>query len=166
MQARAWTSFLRRVPQELHHSLMLVTSIGMEISIQDIICLNDDHLAVRGRLAGTTDSGRLFIVPFEQINYLGFQIAMNEALLRQLFGEECLLPVVPPEGLAPPTLPEETPTTTVVPEAPPEPAASVEVPQEGPPPETRLPIPPKAALLERLRARSRAAGTPSPPPAT
>src|SRR5262249_14396727 len=92
MQARAWTSFLRRVPEELHHKLMLMTTIGVEISIQDLVCLSDDHLAVRGRLAGTTDSGRLFIVPFDQVNYMGFQVAMNEAALRQLFGEECILP--------------------------------------------------------------------------
>jgi hypothetical protein len=167
MQAGAWTAFLKRVPLELHDVLMLMTTIGMEISVQNVVCVEEDHVVIRGRLAGTTDMGRVFVIPYDQINYVGFQKAMNEAQIRALFGDNCLLPAqvsgegvvaVEPAGEAAPTSsgPEPALVPTGAPTQPGEPTAS----------ETRLPIPAKAALLERLRARSRAAAQTNPAPPT
>jgi len=164
MQARAWTAFLRRIPPEQHDSLMLMTTIGMEISIQNVVCMEEEHLVLRGRLAGTTDMGRVFIIPYDQVNYLGFQREMNDTQIREIFGESCLLPTHPSaeeaarQAQADGALPSSESSVS--------PADSSAQPDESGSPEARLPIPAKAALLERLRARSRAAAQASPPPPT
>src|SRR5262249_53533130 len=57
MQSRTWISLLNRIPQELQDFLVLVTSIGTEISIQSILRIEEEYIVLRGRLAGTTDTG-------------------------------------------------------------------------------------------------------------
>jgi hypothetical protein len=160
MQACAWSALLQRVPQELHDNLMLLTTIGVEISIQNIVSMEEEYLVIRGRLAGTTDMGRVFMVPYDQINYVGFQKEMNEAQLRALFGDKCLPFVQQPAAQANGDQQGElAPSDSAGSEAGVA-SGSPDASTEGP----RLPIPPKAALLERLRARSRAAAPPAPPP--
>src|SRR5262249_32336987 len=86
MQGQAWISLLRRIPPEQQDTLVLVTTVGIELSIKNILRLEDDYVAIRGRLAGTTDAGRVFFVPYDQINYVGFLNEMKEAQFHVLFG--------------------------------------------------------------------------------
>src|SRR3954449_4863679 len=86
MHSAAWVALLRRIPAEQHDKLMLVTSIGQEITLYAFLDLTEDYMAIRGRLAGTTDAGRVFFIPYDQINYLGFQKEIKEAAFRAMFG--------------------------------------------------------------------------------
>ena len=162
MQSAAWAALLRKIPPDQHDKLMLVTSIGQEITLYALLDLAEDYLAIRGRLAGTTDAGRVFFVPYDQINYLGFQKEMRDATFRAMFD----LPA--PVAVAAKPEPVDEPVTTpevseaaaaIVPESPP--LAESEPLAEAP----RTAMPGKAALLERLRARAKT-GTPKPPSAT
>src|ERR1700686_2985013 len=138
MHSAAWTALLARIPPDQHDKLMLVTTIGQEITLYTLLDLTEDYLAVRGRLAGSTDAGRIFFIPYDQINYLGFQKEMKESTFRTMFD----LPE-PPAGEAnrePVTqdLPGEEPAV-VAPELP---------PTSEPAPEPARPaLPGKAALL-------------------
>src|SRR5438128_4617816 len=87
MQNSAWIVLLRRIPPDQHNSLAIVTSVGIEINIQNLVRIEDDHVVIRGRLAGTTDTGRAFFVPYNQINYLGIVREVKEPQLRALYGE-------------------------------------------------------------------------------
>ena len=89
MQTRSWMKLLQRIPSEQHDILVLLTSIGVEINLQRIMRMEDEFLVVRGRLAGTTDTGRVFFIPYSQINYLGFNKDISEAQLQGLFSELC-----------------------------------------------------------------------------
>src|SRR6266581_5141072 len=146
MQSADWSRLLQRIPASYHDSLMLVTTIGMEITLQAIERVEDAYLVVRGRMGGSTDTGRIFFVPFDQINYLGYMRLARQQDISALLGEG---PPPPPELKIEAAALEET---------------APEVAEPTPAPEQTLPaavLPGKAALLERLRSRARkAAGQP------
>ncbi|HLJ94150.1 MAG TPA: hypothetical protein VKU02_13265 [Gemmataceae bacterium] len=166
MQNTAWIALFRRIPTEQHNMLAVVTTVGIEINIQDLVRIEEDHLVIRGRLAGTTDNGRIFFLPYEQLSYLGFTKEMKDAQVRVLYGD------TPPAGepepktdissvetvLAPP--PVEAAPVPADPSKPEPPAAPVEMPSPSP----FMKIPRKSGVLERLRARAQLSKTSTPPP--
>ena len=79
MQNRAWIKLLQRIPPDRHDGLVLMATTGVEISIQTILRQEEDYLVLRGRMAGTTDSGRVFFIPYDQITYLGIVRELKEA---------------------------------------------------------------------------------------
>lgn len=134
MHDAAWVKLLRYIPASEQSNLLLVTTSGREIAIQCLLRIDPECLALRGRLAGSTDAGRIFFVPYSQIDYFGFQQALKEAEFHELFGSLESLSAPPPAAA-----PEAT-----------EPA----VPPPAHPTPPRTPIAIKSAVLEKFRARS------------
>lgn len=163
MESSAWIILLRRIPPEQHNTLAIVTTVGIEINIQDLVRMEDDHVVIRGRLAGTTDSGRLFFVPYNQINYLGFTKEVKEAQVRALYGEGPPQAAEPkPEALnTEPPMPEPAASDAAPVPAPPPPEPTP--PVEPPKPAPQLKLPRKSGVLERLRARAQLNKTSTPP---
>jgi hypothetical protein len=170
MHSRSWISLLRRIPQEWHDSLVVVTSIGTEISVQSIIRMEDECLVLRGRLGGSSDAGRVFFIPFDDINHLLLQKEMKETDIQALYGMLPLkAPAASPQEPAKPQPPVETaavqqpaavnpPAAEPLPTSPPAVSPSV----VSPPPSRQMPIPSKEKILERLRARVQASGSNKP----
>jgi hypothetical protein len=144
MLGNAWVGLIQRIPAQYHDNLAVVLSTGAEVVIQSIASLEPEYMVIRGRTAGSTDGGRVFIVPFDQVQYLGFQRVLSEPDLRAIFGGEA------PSFAAMP-VPVDTPAKDSPPEPTPTPPA-VEPPAAGPAPQKAAPIS-KSILLARLRAR-------------
>jgi hypothetical protein len=163
VQSSAWIALFQRIPPAQQDILVLVTTARTEISIQNILRLEDDYVVLRGRLAGTTDSGRVYFVPYGHIDYLGFQKELKEAEVAALYDKS------PPTADQPEPRPEELAATPVEGELP-ESAAGENSPTEAETqkssdtakPISRPSMPGKDALLERLRARTQA-GSAKPP---
>jgi hypothetical protein len=158
MQNSAWIGLLKRIPVDQHNSLAIVTTVGIEINIQNVVRIEDDHVVIRGRLAGTTDTGRAFFVPYSQINYMGFGKDMKEPQIRALYGETPPAEEIEQKTHTEPAQPPAS--EAVVPPPPPEPETPP--PVEPPRPAPQLKIPRKSGVLERLRARAQLGKT-SPP---
>jgi hypothetical protein len=141
MHNAAWVKLLRHVPEDQQSKFMLVTTSGVEITIQCLLRIDAECLAFRGRLAGSTDAGRVFFVPYSRIDYFGFQQPLKEAEFHELFGD-LDLPDLPAPAAAP-AAPAPAPTVA-------EPSAS------NGPAGTPLRTPPviKSTVLERFRSRS------------
>ncbi len=163
MQNTSWVELLRRIPPEQQYNLMLMTNNGLEMSILGVIRVEEDFVVLRARMAGT-DLGRTLFLPYDRITYLGFQKPIKEVEVRAMFGE------LPPEPQAAAELKPEEPAQPPPPEPVPEPQAAAPPappPPPSPPPapqtqvrsSTRVPLPSKSAILERLRARSQAANS-------
>jgi hypothetical protein len=154
MQSCVWAALLRHVPPEQHNQLMLVTASGIEITIQSLLRIEAECVAIKGRLSGTQDQGRVFFVPYAKIEYLGFQQSLKDEEFHGLFGNLVLPTGAPEPAPAPPVAP-----TQALPEQEPESEpASPTAPTPGAPPSfPRLPI--KSAVLERFRARGSTLGT-------
>jgi hypothetical protein len=164
MQNSGWNELLRLIPASQHNNLVLTTSSGIEIALQSLVRLEKEFVVVRGRQTGTTDGGGFFFVPYDQVDFLGFQNPIPETEVRAMFGE-LVTETTASEALPPetrPTVQKESPTPT-----PAEPAAAPVAAPPTPRPNVPQPAPArpagatnKAALLERLRAR-RSDGNPA-----
>jgi hypothetical protein len=161
MQADGWIRLLRRIPAEQLDKLSLTTTNGTELSIQNLVRLDEEFMLVRARITGSSDAGRAFFIPYDQINFLGFQKPVKEEALRALFdgSEPMPLPARAPSAELDPVTFEETADAEALPfaedaAAPPEEAPAVEL---APPPEVRA-LPTKSRVLANLRARLKSGG--------
>jgi hypothetical protein len=137
MHDAAWMKLLRHIPAHEHPNLMLVTTAGTEIAIHALLRIDLECLALRGRIAGSTDAGRVFFVPYSHIDYFGFQQPLKEAEFHELFGNLDQLTADDP-----PAIPSAPDTAEPAP-----PASSSPTPP-------RSPLAIKSAVLEKFRARS------------
>src|SRR5260370_16506087 len=166
MQSRAWIKLLQRIPPDRHDGLVLMTTTGNEISIQTIFRQEEDFLVLRGRMSGTTDDGRIFFIPYDQITYLGIVKAMRETEVHALLGGapalapsvQRILDTPSPAQTAAETAP---PATAVLPE----PVAAEPSPVPAKPAE-RLAIPRPSGLIAPLPPRTTTADTSHSAPPT
>jgi hypothetical protein len=159
MQSADWIELFRRIPQKNQSKMMLVTSIGIEISMQNVMRLDPEYLVLRGRLAGTTEMGRVFFIPYDQINYINFNFEMTDLQYEGVVGP-VEFPLAREERL--PDKPEAQPRPPSRLEAPPPLAADAEAGAvEAEAPAERPAV--KETLLERLRARAASSKQPPKP---
>jgi hypothetical protein len=139
MDSAGWSRLIKQIPTDLQELLTLMTQGGTEITVQSVARVEDYYVLVRGRLAGTNDQDRVFLVPYDRIVYAGFQRPLSPATIGRIYGETILPMTAPrPEPIAEPPAPEPEP-----PPPAPEPAKAPTRPRVD-----------RAQLLERLRART------------
>ncbi|MGF1578565.1 MAG: hypothetical protein ACFCD0_04305 [Gemmataceae bacterium] len=155
MQYKNWPSLLRRIPSEYHEGLLVSTITGGEIVIQSVVHLDEQFLIIRGRPAGSSDGGKVIMIPLANVNYMMFQQVLSEEGVAELFSGET------PEFVALPSSAnavEEDHREADGPEAngeyPVEPKESDRNGHSSPTTTSVDPIhPSKALLLAKLRAR-------------
>src|SRR5262249_20711928 len=138
------------------------TTARVEITVQDLVRMDEEYMAVRGRLAGSSDAGRLYFVPYDQIAYISTQKAVRDQEIAEIFGSAPPAPAAAPAAAdQPPSEPaaEETPPTEPEPESEPVPEAEG---LRGTAHQTPTVMPNRTELLERIRQRSKA-GKGEPP---
>jgi hypothetical protein len=87
MPSAAWARLLRLVPTKDQDGLMLLTSNRTEFAIQAILRFDPDFLIIKGRLAGSQDQGRVFFIPYEQIDHVGFYRSVKDAEFNEMFAD-------------------------------------------------------------------------------
>src|SRR5262249_37656271 len=118
MQGSTWLSVLGRIPAQQHDSLVIVTTTGCEIVLREIVRVEEEFIILRGRMAGSTAAGPVVILPFDQINSLGFNKLIPEAQLKAMFSGTPAALVSPANG--PAVVAQAVPTTAATgPDAPP-----------------------------------------------
>jgi hypothetical protein len=165
MRSSVWAALLRQIPPEQHNILSLVTRGGTDITVQNILRIDEEVLAFKGRLAGSQDAGRLYFIPLDNIDYLGFNRPVKDEEYAEMFGNLQLPPLETPVTLAAAPPPQAEPQAAEVPaEPPPESAPSETMPPLAP--SRAGPAPVKSEVLERFRARNTASsnGTTFKPP--
>jgi hypothetical protein len=166
MTNEEWIDLIQLFPPQFHDNLVLTTQNGKEINVQHILRIEREYLVVRGRAAGSTDEGRPFFVPYDQITFHGMYRPVKDAQVLELYGERAPAADEGPQEMGAPAavaepLPEVKPQAvekpTPRPTLPPAPAPA--------PSAVRPSLANKAAILERLRSTGRGAGqqTPKPP---
>jgi hypothetical protein len=90
MQGDAWIALLKRIPAAQHNILTVRTSCGTEVNVQNILRLDAEYVVIRGRLAATTETGRVYFVPYDQINYIGYMKEVKVEQIQELFEEPLL----------------------------------------------------------------------------
>jgi hypothetical protein len=145
MQAQHWGDLFRRVPLEAQNALLLGLSNGSEIAVQDLLRIDENFLLLRGRIGGTTDTGRLFCLPYQQLTFCCVTRQLPQELLVHIFGT--LLHTTEEAGPRADVQPEEKSGAEAQPAG-----------QETPPP-VPMPAEPPAPATIRDRLRARLAGS-------
>lgn len=104
MRAQSWIALFRHIPPEKQSLFTIITANGTEFTIQNFIRIEPEMLIVKGRLAASQDAGRVFFVPYSQIDSFSYTNPVRESDVDELFGG-----FVFPEAAAAPHLPHEQP---------------------------------------------------------
>jgi hypothetical protein len=156
MENGAWIALLRRIPPDQHANTMLTMLTGKELAVQTLIRFDKEFVIIRGRVAGSSDAGRIFFVPYSHIEYAGFQQLLNEEHLAAICGEGSVpleAPAVEVSAPATETVRGPAKAGGTVPAEPCKSNGTV-TPNGSGRLANRAPLPLKSELLERLRSRS------------
>lgn len=78
---------LNRIPVAEHAQVNLILHNRMLLTIDVIIRMEPAYLVFRGREGGSTDEGRGFFVPYEEISYVRLERVVKISEIRRMFGE-------------------------------------------------------------------------------
>jgi hypothetical protein len=87
MQGPSWITLLGKIPLTLQDTVALTLVTGAEILMQSILRLESDYTIIRGRMSGSTDAGRVIILPYDQIVNMAFTKRMLEPEVVAIFGK-------------------------------------------------------------------------------
>ena len=82
MTNEEWIDMFRVIPEEEQNSIVLVLRNGAELSVDTLFRFEVNFLVMRGRVNGTTDEGRAFFIPYDQMVYYRIERITNLAKLR------------------------------------------------------------------------------------
>ncbi|MFN4261225.1 MAG: hypothetical protein ACK4RK_18205 [Gemmataceae bacterium] len=152
MLGSEWMKLLRLIPQEHRDNLIVRTTSGVEINVLGIIRMEEQYLIVRGRAAGSTQDGKPYFIPYDQMDYLSFYSSVKDREIQLMYGEKVSEQGLDAEAAAEQqeALAEEERIAEPVPAAPAPPSA---LPRPASPSSVYQPLPSKTAILERLRNR-------------
>lgn len=135
----------KRIPETSHAQVNVVTRVPSVIAVDVVVRFEPTYLVVRGREGGSTDEGRAFFLPYDEIAYLRIERVVRLGELKKMYGEDGFVDAEDKLGQAP--------AAAAVPAPPPGPGG--DTPPPGPSP---LPLPTDPAaiakqnLLDRIRA--------------
>ncbi len=87
MQNREWIDLFRLIPEDQHNTLVLTSKTGVNLGIDIILRTEPSYLVFRGRALGQTEDGRVFFLPYQQIDFLQFNRQVKEVEIKALYGE-------------------------------------------------------------------------------
>ena len=166
MQNIAWVTLFRHIPPTFQNGLTVKTRNGTEIAIQIVLRTDHEFVAIKGRLAGTQDVGRLFLIPYAQIDHLGHQKEIKESDFSTMFDglkmpEAAMAQVsaAPVPGPADAELPTIAQHVLPLPPEPTPPHVDSAISSAVTPTVRTAAAPIKSAVLERFRTRSLTGGS-------
>lgn len=156
MQNADWIALLRQIPTEIHPQVVLVLNNRTELSIETVLRTEPTFLLMRGRVAGTTEGGLAFIVPYEQVSAMYLHRQIKETEVEAIFGPaRGVAAARPADGSSPPPTVSLTPLPEPMSPAPEPSTPGAAMPAFGRPSEATAVA--RNNLLERLRAARQAA---------
>jgi hypothetical protein len=76
-----------RIPTDSHQYINLVLRNSFVVSVETLVRFEEGYLVCRGREGGTTDEGRGFFVPYEEICYVRLERVVRVGELKTMYGE-------------------------------------------------------------------------------
>jgi hypothetical protein len=155
MRREECVDLFKRIPEEMHPQVNFVLRNQFVVTVESIARFEPAFVVFRGREGGTSDDGRAFFIPYEEICYIRIEREVRMGELKKMYGEtgyidseDRLETVKKPSASDTPApksaleLPTPQPTPTPVPVTSSDPASIA-----------------KQNLLDRIRAARANAGT-------
>ena len=77
----------KRVPEEMHPQVNLILRNSFVLTVEAVARFEANYLVFRGREGGTSDEGRAFFVPFEEITYIRIERVVRMGEIKRMYGE-------------------------------------------------------------------------------
>ncbi|MDY3556416.1 hypothetical protein R5W24_005581 [Gemmata sp. JC717] len=87
MRREDCVEMFKRVPEASHPQMNLVLRNQFVLSVEVVVRFEPTYLVFRGREGGTTDEGRAFFVPYDEIGYIRLERVVRVGELKQMYGE-------------------------------------------------------------------------------
>lgn len=87
MRREDLVEMFKRIPEAMHPQVNLVLRNQYIVSIDAIARFEPMYLVARGREGGTSDEGRAFFVPYEEICYIRVERVVRLGELKTMYGE-------------------------------------------------------------------------------
>ncbi|AMV29829.1 hypothetical protein VT84_35880 [Gemmata sp. SH-PL17] len=87
MRREDCVELFKRIPETSHPQVNLVLRNQFVLSVDSVVRFEPTYLVFRGREGGTTDEGRAFFVPYEEIGYVRLERVVRLGELKQMYGE-------------------------------------------------------------------------------
>ncbi|MBN9121783.1 MAG: hypothetical protein J0I06_22025 [Planctomycetes bacterium] len=87
MRREECVELFKRIPEAYHPQVNLVLRNQFVLSVDVVIRFEPAYIVFRGREGGTTDEGRGFFVPYEEIAYFRLERVVRLGEMKQMYGE-------------------------------------------------------------------------------
>ena len=76
-----------RIPEGMHAQVNLVLRNGFSLAVSMVARYEDTYVVFSGREGGTSDEGRGFFVPYDEISYVRIERPVRVGELKLMYGE-------------------------------------------------------------------------------
>lgn len=87
MQRENWVELFQKLPEPVHDQIVFSLSTGIDVYNQRFLQFGDEHLLIRGRLGGTDEAERIFMVPWSELKMIFFSRPLEDETLFKIFGD-------------------------------------------------------------------------------
>lgn len=77
----------QRLPEQLHGCVNLVLRNQFTVAVDTVARFEPHYLVLRGRETGSTDEGRGFFIPYDEIAYIRIERTVKVGELKRFYGE-------------------------------------------------------------------------------
>src|SRR5262245_53944991 len=88
MQRDDCVELFKRIPEHYHPQVNLILRGQGMITVDCVVRFEPNYMVLRGREQGSTDEGRAFFVPYEEMAYFRIERVLKLSELKRMYGEE------------------------------------------------------------------------------
>jgi hypothetical protein len=78
----------KRIPESSHPQVNFVLQNGVVLAVDTVARFEQEYIVFRGREGGSTDEGRAFFVPYNEISYVKIERIVRLGELKEMYGEK------------------------------------------------------------------------------
>lgn len=87
MRREDCVDLFKKIPEHYHPQVNLILRGQGMITVDTVVRFEPTYLVLRGREQGSTDEGRAFFVPYEELAYLRIERVLKLGELKKMYGE-------------------------------------------------------------------------------
>jgi hypothetical protein len=87
MRREDCVDLFEKIPREYHPQVNLILRGQGMITVDVVIRFEEHYLVLRGREQGSTDEGRAFFVPYEELAYFRIERVVKLGEIKAMYGE-------------------------------------------------------------------------------
>lgn len=88
MRREDCVDLFKKIPEHYHAQVNLILRGQGMITVDCVVRFEPSYMVLRGREQGSTDEGRAFFVPYEEIAYFRIERVLKLAELKRMYGEQ------------------------------------------------------------------------------